>query len=92
MWRTTLTIDGQSHVLAQGTQIAALKTEAEDAVRVGGRFIDLTVVGNFAVSVLVTPGVAISLTTREVPDDPRDNGDILEPYDHLDVWDVADLL
>lgn len=91
MQRTTLTIDGHSHVLAQGTQLGSLKAAAEEAVRAGGKFIDLTVVGNVAVSVLVSPGVAIHFTTREVAEDERDTGELAEPFDESLHWDIADL-
>ena len=91
MHRTTLTIDGHSHVLAQGTDMRGLKAAAEGAVLAGGRFIDLTVVGNVAVSVLVSPGVAIFLTTREVAEDNRDTGDLAEPFEDQLQWDIADL-
>ena len=91
MQRTTLTIDGHSHVLAQGTELGALKASAEAAVSAGGRFIDLTVVGNLAVSVLVSPGVAIFLTTREVVEDDRDTGDLADPYDDQVMWSISEL-
>jgi hypothetical protein len=90
MQRTTFTIGGHAHVLAQGTDLGALKATAEDAVRAGGRFVDLTVIGNVAVSVLVSPGVAIFFTTREVSEDSRDTGDLAEPYD-ASMWDIAEL-
>ena len=92
MRRTTLTIDGHSYELAQGTQLGALKSSVEDAVREGGRFVDVTVVGNVAVSVLVSPGVAVFLTTNEVPEDDRDTGDLTRPYSDLVAWDIGDLL
>jgi hypothetical protein len=91
MQRTTLTIDGHSYVLAQGTDLGKLKASAEDAVLAGGRFVDLTVVGNVAVSVLVSPGVAIFLTTRSVPVDNRDTGEVADPYAKDAEWDLADL-
>ncbi|GGE95674.1 hypothetical protein [Mycetocola zhadangensis] len=91
MRRTTLTIEGHSYVLAQGTETATLKASAEEAVVAGGKFVDLTVVGNIAVSVLVSPGVAIVITTQEVPDDPRDTGHLSEPYSDDNAWDIADL-
>lgn len=91
MRRTTLTVDGHSYLLAQGTQLGDLKTAVEDAVRTGGRFVDITMVGNVAVSVLVSPGVPIVLTSREVVDDSRDKGELSRPFDHGLVWDIAEL-
>ena len=92
MQRTTLTIDGHSHVLAQGTDLRELKTSVEAAVTAGGRFVNLTAVGNVAVSVLVSPGVAVFLTTKEVPEDNRDTGDLAHPFEESLRWDIADLL
>ncbi|MFU8947466.1 hypothetical protein ACLRGF_12130 [Mycetocola zhadangensis] len=91
MRRTTLTVDGHSYLLAQGTQLGDLKTTVEDAVRTGGRFVDITVVGKVAVSVLVSPGVPIVLTSRDVADDSRDNGDLSRPFDDGMAWDIAEL-
>ena len=91
MQRTTLTIDGHSYVLAQGTQLAELRASAEEAVIAGGRFVDVTVVGNVAVSVLISPGIPVFLATHEVPEDNRDTGDLADPYDDESSWDIADL-
>ena len=91
MQRTTLTIDGRSYALAKGTEIATVKSSVEKAVAAGGKFVDLTIVGNVAVSVLVSPGVTIVVTTQEVPDDVHDTGYVEDPYGDDNTWDVADL-
>lgn len=90
MQRTTLTIDGHEHVLAQGTDLDAPKRSAEAAVRDGGRFVDVTVVGNIAVSILASRGVPIYLSTRKVLDDSRDTGDLAAPYDDS-AWQIPEL-
>jgi hypothetical protein len=92
MQRTTLTIDGHSDVLAHSTHMGMLKSSVEDAVRDGGRFVDLTLAGNIDVSVLISPGVAVYLSTHEVEDDDRDTGDLAKPYDDQSIWDIADLI
>jgi len=92
MRRTTLTIDGHSDVLAHSTHMGLLKSSVEDAVRDGGRFVDLTVAGNVSVSVLISPGVAVHLSTHEVEDDDPDAGDHSKRYDEQSIWDITDLI
>jgi hypothetical protein len=89
MRRTTLVIDGRSYELAQGTLLDELKSLIEAAVHDGGRFVDVTVVGNVAISILVSPGVPILLTTRQVSEDDRDTGDLDEPFD-ITEWEIHD--
>lgn len=90
MLRNTLTIEHHTYELAQNTDVQALKTATEEAVAGGGRFVDVVVVGNIAMSILVTPGVAIFIRTEEVDDDDRDTGNVAYPYMPSD-WDVADI-
>jgi hypothetical protein len=91
MQRATLTLDGHSYPLAQGVELDELKSTIENAVHAGGKFVDITVLGNVAVSILVAPGFPILLTTEEVQDDPRDNGEISEPFDYTE-WEIAELM
>jgi hypothetical protein len=91
MKRTTLTIDGHSFVLAQNTPLDELKSAAERAVSEGGRFVDLTLVGNIAVSALVSPGVSVVLTSHDVPEDNRDTGNLGDPYQDDSMWGMTDL-
>jgi hypothetical protein len=91
MQRTTLTLGAHSYALAQGVQLDDLKSRIEGAVSAGGKFVDVTVLGNVAVSVLATPGIAVLLTMEEVADDPRDNGELAEPFDFTE-WEISDLL
>ncbi|MGG7463287.1 hypothetical protein [Plantibacter sp. YIM 135347] len=88
--RSTLTIDGHSYELAQSTQLSVLKAAAEDAVQSGGRFVDVTIVGNVAVSILISPGVPIFIATLEVVNDDRDTGDLAEPFDTTE-WEIGRL-
>jgi hypothetical protein len=90
MQRTTLTIAEKSYELAQGGRIEPLKSALEEAVRSGGKFVDVVVVGNVAVSILASPGIPILLTTREVSEDSRDNGNVDEPF-NVTEWEISDL-
>lgn len=89
MHRTILTVEGHSYVLAEGTDALSVKAEVERAVVAGGRFVDLTMVGDAVVSVLISPGVAVTLASLDVPDDDQEGGATFE--DHS-TWDIADLL
>jgi hypothetical protein len=91
MRRTTLTIDGRAYELATGTDNDGLKKAIEEAVSAGGRFVDVTVLGNTVVSVLASPGVPILLTSREIDiddlsDDPNNQADALDIVE----WEIAD--
>lgn len=86
MQQVTLTVDGRSYALAQNTDVNRLRTTAEEAVAAGGRFVDVTIAGNTAIAVLISPGVPVLLTIRTVPDDARDTGDLHDPYTAI-VWD-----
>jgi hypothetical protein len=91
MLRTTLTIGGQSYVLAQNSNLNELKSSLEIAVSSGGKFVDVTVLGNVAVSILATPGVPVLLTTEQVAYDPRDTGEVAEPFDYTE-WEMSELI
>jgi hypothetical protein len=88
MLRTSVTVDGQHYALAQGQDIDAIKSAAVDAARAGAGLIDFVVVGNRAVSVLVTPAVRVLFEKREVAADSRDTGDTLSPYSVADELDL----
>jgi hypothetical protein len=90
MLRNTLTIERHTYELAQNTDLQALKSTTERAVAAGGRFVDVTVVGNIAMSILITPGGPIFIRTEEVDDDDRDTGDVAQPYVPSD-WDITDI-
>jgi hypothetical protein len=57
-----------------------------DAVRSGGDFVDLVVYGNRHVSVLVSPGVAVTIEGAEVDLDERDTGNVAAPFATIDEW------
>jgi hypothetical protein len=90
MLRNTLTIERHTYELAQNTDLQALKSATERAVAAGGRFVDVTIVGNIAMSILITPGIPIFIRTAEVDDDDRDTGDVAQPYVPSD-WDITDI-
>ena len=80
MVRTELAINGTSYPLSQGQDLDGLKRRIEEAVHAGGRFVDFTVVGNRAMSALITPAVRVIFSVETVQYDPRDNGDDSAPY------------
>jgi hypothetical protein len=91
MLRTTLTLGVNSYALAQGVQLDELKSQLEYAVSSGGKFVDVTVLGNVAVSILASPGVPVLLTSEQVADDPRDTGEVTEPFDYTE-WEMSELI
>jgi len=80
MVQTQLAVNTGTFVLAQNQDLDDLKRRIEAAVDEGGRFVEFTVVGNRAVSVLVTPITQIALTVETVQLYPRDTGDADFPY------------
>ncbi|MEL5990181.1 hypothetical protein ACOKGD_07175 [Microbacterium phosphatis] len=80
MVRTEVAVNGVGSFLAQGQDLDDLKARIEDAMQAGGRFVDFTVVGNRAVSVLITATAQVVFSVETVPFDPRDTGDQLQPY------------
>jgi len=75
----------RSYALAQNADLATIRSDMEAAVQAGGLFVDLVVVGNRAVSVLVTPGIPIVIDQEQVEDDGRDTGDVDRPFSDVDL-------
>lgn len=80
MVRTEVAIDGRSYYLAQGQDIEDLKRRIEESARSAAAFVTFTVVGNRAVSVLISPASQVVLSVETVQLDPRDTGDVEAPY------------
>jgi hypothetical protein len=80
MVRTTVALGENLYLLAQGQDLGALQRSIVDAVREGGAFVDFVVVGNRAVSVLMTAHRSVVFTIETVPYDERDTGDVAEPF------------
>jgi hypothetical protein len=78
--RTSVVIDGQKYPLAQGQDLEAIKSATVAAAREGAGLVDFVVVGNRAVSVLVTPTIRVMFEEHEVDGDARDNGDLRAPF------------
>ncbi|MDN3310637.1 hypothetical protein QWJ90_06815 [Microbacterium oryzae] len=83
MVQSDITFDAATFLLAQNQDIQDLKHRIESAVHEGGRFVEFTVVGNRAVSVLVGPTTRVTVSLETVEYDPRDTGDEEDPYDGL---------
>jgi hypothetical protein len=88
MRRTTLSIDGRSYELAPSTDLGGLKAAIEHAVNVGGKFVDVTALGDTEISVLATPGVPILMTSRKVTTDDEDAGGPADVFDIVE-WEIA---
>ncbi|MEV7608486.1 hypothetical protein AB0N61_03290 [Microbacterium sp. NPDC089320] len=80
MVQTSVTIDGSSWVLSQDQDPDDLRRRIEDAIVAPGKFVHLVVVGNRAVSVLITPTSRVAVTEATVQFDARDTGDVDFPY------------
>jgi hypothetical protein len=88
MQRITLTVNDTSHPLAQGQDIETIQAAAVAALHKGGEVITVTLYGNRELAILVSPGVPLTFEVEEVPDEPRDDGDLskpFEPYSELDA-------
>lgn len=80
MVRTQVAVDEVGFLLAEGQDILELKRRIEFAAQAGGRFVDFVVVGNRAVSVLVSASSHIVISTETVEYDARDTGDDAVPF------------
>jgi hypothetical protein len=88
MRRTTLSIDGRAYELAPSTDLNGLKAAIEHAVGAGGRFVDVTALGDTEISVLASPGVPILMTSRTITTDDQDAGDPADVFDIVE-WEIA---
>lgn len=86
MLRTTVSINDRAFALAQGSDIDRIKADLLEAVQAGGQFVDVVIVGNRALSILVTAGIPIVFEVETVPADDRDTGDTEHPYDAIDLY------
>jgi hypothetical protein len=89
MERTTMQVDGRSHLLAQGQDLQEIKRGTVEAIRAGGDLVQVTVVGNRVLDILVSQGVSVTFETLSVPDDPRDDGDLAAPFDFTDLGEYG---
>lgn len=81
MLRTRIRVRDATFSLAQGHDPEELKTAIVEAAKAGAGFVRFVEVGNRQVSILITAGVSVVIEEEEVPDDPRDDGDIRFPFD-----------
>lgn len=80
MEQNALAVNGIDYLLAQDQDIAELRERIEEAAATTGRFVDFVVVGNRAVSVLVSGRSEVVLSTATVQFDSRDTGDRESPF------------
>jgi hypothetical protein len=80
MVRTTISFEGASFLLAQGTDVNDLKARIKAAAHAGGDFVDFVVVGNRTTSVFVNGVGRIVLGTETLPLEDHDTGDTDSPF------------
>ncbi|AZS45961.1 hypothetical protein ABY45_04650 [Microbacterium maritypicum] len=80
MARTRIALNESEFFLAQGQDVAELRGRMEGAMRAGGGFVEFVVVGNRAVSVLITAATQVVISVETVEYDARDTGDSAVPY------------
>lgn len=86
MIQTEVVFDGSRFLLAQDQDVDDLGRRIEAAAKTAGTFVDMVVVGNKAVSVLITSSTQVTISVATVAYDPRDTGDVDFPYSgYLDV-------
>lgn len=86
MIQTEVVFDGSRFLLAQDQDVDDLRRRIEAAAKTAGTFVDMVVVGNKAVSVLITSSTQVTISVATVAYDPRDTGDVDFPYSgYLDV-------
>ena len=93
MKRITITVSDTPYQLAQGQDVRVIEDAALVAVRAGGDVVKVTLYGNRELAILVSPGVPITFEVSDVPDEPRDDGDLgnpFEPFSSLDELSVFD--
>ncbi|MFT2707596.1 hypothetical protein [Clavibacter zhangzhiyongii] len=66
---TSIRIDGEPFLLADGQDVEALKARIVEAVTGGARFVEFDGVGRVHVAVLVTPRSVVHLEVHERGDD-----------------------
>ena len=80
MIQTEVVFDGSRFLLAQDQDVDDLRRRIEAAAKTAGTFVDMVVVGNKAVSVLITTSTQVTISVATVAYDPRDTGDVDFPY------------
>ena len=76
MIQTEVVFDGSRFLLAQDQDVDDLRRRIEAAAKTAGTFVDMVVVGNKAVSVLITSSTQVTISVATVAYDPRDTGDV----------------
>lgn len=81
MERTSVAINGDSHALAQSEDIGDLKRRIIETIRAGGGFVEMTLAGDRSTSVLFTACTSVTISTRTVEFDDRDDGNAATPFE-----------
>jgi hypothetical protein len=80
MQRTTLTIGGRDYLLAQGVNVDELTQTATNAIKDGGGVLLFAAAGDRSVSIIISPGVPVTLETLEVETAEPSADDLTFPF------------
>jgi len=95
MQRHSLTTGGEHFVLDPRTDPDRIRRDIEEAVRAGGGFVQLTLHDGSHASVLISPGLFVSLTTvnREEQATSAEEHHVLDltSYDEVEFYGITGL-
>ena len=92
MLQARIRVDAREYLLPAGHDVEAMKTEVTALVRAGGGFVEIARTPDRGVSVLVSPGMSLSIEVTHVDDEPAaSDAEIEESWylqSSLDPFDV----
>jgi hypothetical protein len=90
MLRHRIVVGPREFLLAEDTDITALKAATNDAFRSGGGFVDVPAVENRTVSFYCTPGLPVVFESDITDSHHAGTGDIAFPYDDYQLLELGD--
>ncbi|KQR65767.1 hypothetical protein [Frigoribacterium sp. Leaf172] len=81
MDQITMSVNGALYVLTPGQDLEQIKRDVAAAARDGADFATVSIFGNRTLSVLVAPGVQITLQSETVDIDHRSDEDLIAPFE-----------
>jgi hypothetical protein len=92
MLQTRIRIDGRDYLLRSEHDAETIMGRITEKVRAGGGFVEIVRTPDRAMSVLVTPGMSLSVELTRVDDHAAESDEELEqmplPQSSLDFFDV----
>ena len=86
MLQANIRIDGRDHFLPQGGDAEAIMTRITEQLRAGGGFVEIVRTPRRSVSVLISPGVSLTVEVAEVDDEPEESDVELETVWRPQAW------